>query len=145
VTFYHVEKSPRRVLVLIERGVGHTGGHTMQCLETLCETDTPHLVPWLLSCLSDRHCSLFGRQLLEAAAQVNGLAKPILAKDVPLELYSTYGGGAHRMRQAWDRLKETIGRYSLAPVWNWSSFDKATAESVEAAFAAFLTARGSNP
>lgn len=139
MTFYTVEKSKRRSLVMLARTTSHTSGHTMQSLEVLCETDSPHVVVWLLGGLDDQRGPLFARQLLEAAAQV-GEGEPILAKDVPDCLYCT-GSMVPTRRLRWDELKADIARFSLAPSWHWTPEDQQAASDIEAAFAAFLAAR----
>jgi hypothetical protein len=139
VTFYTVEKSKRRFLVMIARSTSHTSGHTMQGLERICETDSPQLVPWLLGGLEDRRGALFAQQLLEAAA-LAGEDEAILSKDIPPCLYCT-GSEIPRVRRLWDELKGAIGHYSLANLWDWSDCDHEAAKAIEAAFAAFLAAR----
>jgi len=139
VTFYTVEKSKRRWLVMIERTTSHTAGHTMQSLEVLCETDSPQIVTWLLSGLDDRHSLLFARQLLEEAA-LSGSAEAILSKNIPPALYCT-SCHVSEIRRLWDELKGAIGQYSLASVWNWAESDHEAARDLEAAFAAFHAAR----
>jgi len=139
VTFYTVEKSKRRCLVMIERSTSHTSGHTMMNLEVLCETDSPHIVTWLLSGLDDRRCPLFARQLLEEAA-LSGSAEAILSKDIPPALYCT-SCHVSEIRRLWEELKGAIRHYSLANVWNWTESDHEAARDLEAAFVAFHAAR----
>jgi len=139
VIFFHVEKSKRRRLVLVERTTSHTAGHTMKSLEVLCETDSPQLVPWLLSRLDDQRGLLFARLLLEAAAHV-GEGEPILAKDVPDCLYCT-GFTVPTRRLRWDELKAAIACFSLASRWHWTLQDQQAASDIKAAFAAFHAAR----